>query len=335
MGLERAVGNGHRGVRPRRLLPRVRRGRVGRARRASWVRSASPAELRSRPTERWYLLLAGLTLLVLHQPRAIGDPGLQLSFAAVAGIFAVAPPLATWLAGLLPSRLADLAAQAAGATMATRPVVIWHFGRLSLAGLVVNVVAVPLAGPIVVLALAGIALGAVAVPLAAIAGWLAGVGAWGLIMLAEAAAAVPGASVELPAWTAAVAGVPAVAVALFAGRLWRASGPPVARPISRAAWACAVAALSGAIAAAIPPMASPSPVADGTRGHRAGRRAGRRDPAALARRGEPSSSTRDRRARRRRFWGRCAGSGVRRLDVLAITHDQLDHAGAARTSSIA
>ena len=52
------------------------------------------AELRSAPRERWYLLLAGLALLLAHQPRAIGDPGLQLSFAAVVGLFAIAPPLA-------------------------------------------------------------------------------------------------------------------------------------------------------------------------------------------------------------------------------------------------
>ena len=43
------------------------------------------AELRSAPRERWYLMLAGLAALLAHDPRAIGDPGLQLSFAAVAG----------------------------------------------------------------------------------------------------------------------------------------------------------------------------------------------------------------------------------------------------------
>ena len=169
-------------------------------------------ELRSRSRERWHLLLAGLAVLVLHQPRAIGDPGLQLSFAVVVGIFAVAPPLGVWFAGALPARVADLAAQAAGATLATAPVVIWHFGQLSLAGLLVNVVAVPLAGPIVVLALVGIGLSAVLPPLALVAGWLAGIGAWALIAIAGIAAAVPGATAGLPAWSAAIAGIPAVAV---------------------------------------------------------------------------------------------------------------------------
>ena len=49
-------------------------------------------ELRSSPRERWYLLLAALAALLAHQPRALGDPGLQLSFAAVAGLLVVAPP---------------------------------------------------------------------------------------------------------------------------------------------------------------------------------------------------------------------------------------------------
>src|SRR6185436_19580979 len=51
------------------------------------------AEIRSAPRERWYLMSAGLAALLAHDPRAIGDPGLQLSFAAVAGLFLLAPPL--------------------------------------------------------------------------------------------------------------------------------------------------------------------------------------------------------------------------------------------------
>jgi competence protein ComEC len=156
------------------------------------------AELRSAPRERWYLLLAGLAGILAVQPRAIWDPGLQLSFAAVLGIFVVTPPAAAWLRGWLPRRVAELAGLAVGAGLATAPVVVWHFGRLSLAGLVVNIVAVPLAGPIVVLALAGLAAGAL-LPAAGVAlAWLAGWGAELLLAIARAASAVPGAAVDLP-----------------------------------------------------------------------------------------------------------------------------------------
>src|SRR6185295_7776924 len=60
------------------------------------------AELGARPRDRWHLLLVGLAALLAAQPGSIGDPGLDLSFAAVAGLFTIAPPLAALLRGWLP-----------------------------------------------------------------------------------------------------------------------------------------------------------------------------------------------------------------------------------------
>ena len=284
-------------------------------------------ELHSRARERWHLLLAGLAVLVLHQPRAIGDPGLQLSFAAVVGIFAVAPPLAVWFAGILPTRVADLAAQAAGATLATAPVVIWHFGRLSLAGLLVNVVAVPLAGPIVVLGLTGIGLSAVLPPLAVVADWCAGIGAWALIAIARLAAAVPGATVELPAWSAAVAVALPVGAPLLARWLWRPVGPSIARSVPRAAAVSCLAAATAIAAAAIPssPRLSAWPHAAAVTALDVGQGDAilLRSPdgaAALVDTGPPGSPA--------PVLGALRRMGVRHLDVLAITHDQSDHDGA-------
>lgn len=200
------------------------------------------AELRSSPRERWHLMLAGLALLLAHQPRAIADPGLQLSFAAVIGLFAIAPPLAAWWRGWLPGRVADLAAMAAAAGLATAPVLVWQFGRLSLAGLGLNVVAVPLAAPIVVLALAGLVAGAL-LPVAGVAlAWLAGLGAAALLGAARAAAAIPGAAVDLPAGAAPLllplaAAPPLAALALAPG--------PAGERLRRLPWrAIAVAALA-------------------------------------------------------------------------------------------
>ena len=132
------------------------------------------AELRSSPRERWYLMLVGLAVLLAHQPRALEDPG------PAALVRRRGRACSCWRRPL--ARLARRAgcprgsptwpALAAAASLATAPVVVWHFGRLSLAGLALNVVAVPLAAPIVVLALAGLAAGAV-VPAAGVAwpGW--------------------------------------------------------------------------------------------------------------------------------------------------------------------
>ncbi len=240
------------------------------------------AELRSAPRERWYLLLVGLAALLAHQPRAVWDPGLQLSFAAVVGLFTLAPPLAGWLRGWLPGRVADLAALAAAAGLATAPVVVGVFGRLSLAGLVLNVVAVPLAAPIVVLALAGIAAGAL-LPAAGVAlAWIAGLGAQALLWGARLAAAVPGAAVDVP--TGAAPLVAPVALAPLAawgfvrpGGLgpWPAAVPWRRRPGGgRGAGRRLVGALAAGPAA---------PVARAAHGHRARHRPGRRDPAAQPR----------------------------------------------------
>ncbi|HET6691455.1 MAG TPA: ComEC/Rec2 family competence protein, partial [Miltoncostaeaceae bacterium] len=155
------------------------------------------AELRSAPRERWYLMLAGLAALLAHDPRAIGDPGLQLSFAAVAGLFLLAPPLEGWMRGWLPARVAGLAAMAGAAGLATAPVTVAHFGRLSVVGLVLNVVAVPVAAPVVVLALAGMAAGALAPAAGVAVAWLAGAGAWLLLEAARWASRLPGAAVDL------------------------------------------------------------------------------------------------------------------------------------------
>ena len=159
-------------------------------------------------------MLVGLSVLLAHQPRAIEDPGLQLSFAAVSGLFLLAPPAAAWLTGWMPARIADLAGLAAAASLATAPVVVWHFGRLSIAGLALNVVAVPLAAPIVILALAGLAAGAVVPAAGVVLAWVAGLGAWALLLAARGAAAIPGAAVDLP---------PASAPLLHRAWRWRRS----------------------------------------------------------------------------------------------------------------
>lgn len=288
------------------------------------------AQLRARDAQRWYLLLVGLTALLIHQPRAIGDPGLQLSFAAVAGMFTLAQPIARWLGGLMPQRLADLAAQAAAATLATAPVVIWHFGELSLAGLVVNLVAVPLAAAVVVLALAGILLGALTSPVGLAVGWVTGLGAAVLIWLARLAASLPGASVALPAWTAVVGACVAVGSVVGLRRMQAARGPLVAarprRVVVIAACAAVIAGAGVAVPVGRPPEPWPVHAAVTVLDVGQGDAILLRSPdgaAALFDTGPPGAPPPIQRALRR--------AGVRRLDLMAITHHQLDHSGAAQT----
>ncbi len=283
------------------------------------------AELRSSPRERWYLMLVGLAVLLAQQPRALGDPGLQLSFAAVVGLFVLAPPLAAWLRGWLPGRIADLAGMAGAASLATSPVVVGDFGRLSLAGLALNVVAVPMAAPIVVLALAGIAAGAL-VPAAGVAlAWAAGLGAQALLIGARLGAAVPGAAVDVPGgWAPAfalLAAAPAVAWGLL-----RPGGMGDGRRILpwRSLAVVAVALAAAVWALSRPAPAPPWPARPTVTALDIGQGDAilLRSPdgaAAVVDTGPPGSPAPVIAALRRR--------GVRRLDALVMTHDSLDHVG--------
>ena len=68
--------------------------------------------------------------------------GWQLSFAAVAGIFVLARPLAGLLRAL-PEPLRIGAALTVAATLATAPLMAFHFERVSAAALPANLAALP------------------------------------------------------------------------------------------------------------------------------------------------------------------------------------------------
>jgi competence protein ComEC len=61
----------------------------------------------SRPASRWYALLLAAAVTLALNPRASGDPGWQLSFAAVAGILAVGRPLQRFFRSLLAAATAS------------------------------------------------------------------------------------------------------------------------------------------------------------------------------------------------------------------------------------
>jgi competence protein ComEC len=110
------------------------------------------AALADRPRSRWYavLLAAGVTLAL--NPRAEGDVGWQLSFAAVIGIMLWARRLARAMAGSAERRsarhaLAEAVAVTVSATVATAPLMASAFDQLSPAALPANVLAAPAVAP--------------------------------------------------------------------------------------------------------------------------------------------------------------------------------------------
>jgi competence protein ComEC len=104
--------------------------------------AAVTAAFAGRPSSRWYALLLAAVVTLAIDPRAWQDVGWQLSFAAVAGIFALARPLGGLL-GALPEPVRGAAALTVAATLATAPLMAFHFERVSAAALPANLAAFP------------------------------------------------------------------------------------------------------------------------------------------------------------------------------------------------
>jgi competence protein ComEC len=268
----------------------------------------------------WGSALAAASVWILAvEPEALFDPGAQLSFA---GSAALASRLARGAAGACGGRegaLADGLRTSATALLATAPIAALHFGRSAPFALLANAVAVPWTGFVLLpgaLASAGLAL---APSHAVVDG--------GLALAAAIAAASLRACVALASWLPApVAGAPpgalgiGLAAALAAAGLWARS---TAARVSLASALGAVLALAppAAVAPGLPRVvfldvgqgdaalvqsAGAAILVDAGGGSRAGRDAGLATVVPALR-----------------------ALGVRRLDLLVVSHADLDHRGGA------
>ena len=143
------------------------------------------ANLSSRPTDGWFLWLVPGAFMLTINPNVVFDVSFQLSFAAVAGLLALGRPL-TRLLRFLPSWLGESAAITAAASLSTAPVSMATFGQASLVAVPANVVGGFVLGPIMFLGMLSVFAGFVweglAVPLNVVAGLFTGflltVAAW-------------------------------------------------------------------------------------------------------------------------------------------------------------
>lgn len=130
------------------------------------------ATLAGRRTSRLYALALAAAVTLAIDPTIGADVGWQLSFAAVLGILVWAGPLRellrSWLgggggragtsgAGGLRGALAEGLAVTIAATLATAPLIAFHFEQLSTTTLVANVLALPAVAPAMWLGMAGAA----------------------------------------------------------------------------------------------------------------------------------------------------------------------------------
>ena len=277
------------------------------------------AALAGRPASRWYALMLAAALTLAWSPRAAEDVGWQLSFAAVLAMLALVPTLRARLRrARLPGAIVEVLAVTAAATLGTAPLIVLHFERVSLASLPANLLAAPAVAPIMWLGTVAAALGqsapAVAAPVAAVAALPLAYVTW----LAHGLAALPFAQLSVPSpGPLGVIGVYASAGAALLA--WRRR-PAWRRPLGAAVATIAIgatAALAFGTSTARPPADLTVSFLDIGQGDATLVQHGR--AAVLVDTGPPDGP----------ILARLRAAGVRRLDLLVLTHAALDHDGAA------
>jgi competence protein ComEC len=166
------------------------------------------AGLLGRQLAPLHFMTTMLAAVLSYNPLLVYNAGFQLSVAAVFGILLLRKPLKALVEQSLlrpfakpPQALSNLLSVSLAAQSATTPIVAASFGEVSVIGVLTNLLAVPLSGPILTLGLLGSVLGnvapALAYPLNASNGFLVAL----LVWIARAGSSFPFATVTTPGVT--------------------------------------------------------------------------------------------------------------------------------------
>ncbi|MCL4299682.1 MAG: DNA internalization-related competence protein ComEC/Rec2 [Anaerolineae bacterium] len=160
------------------------------------------------------LIFSGFVLTLLN-PLILWDVGFQLSFVATLGLILLVPPLERGVFGLLQHLLkteqvglamalfSELIIVTLAAQIITGPLIVYHFGRLSLVSLLTNLLILPVQPPIMMVGGLATLAGMIWLPLGVALGWLVWLPlAWSVWMV-ELTGRLPYASLDLgtlPLW---------------------------------------------------------------------------------------------------------------------------------------
>jgi competence protein ComEC len=294
------------------------------------------AALADRPRSRWYAVLLAAAVTLAINPRADGDVGWQLSFAAVIGILLWSRRLAALLAGeagrgSVRWAIAEGAAVTIAATVATAPLMAAAFDQFSPAALPANLLALPAVPPAMWLGMLTGILGQLPLIPVEPVNWLGSLCLAYIAQVADWLAAPDWAllSVHLGSlWS-----VTAVYLGLLIGmegalrwlqRRCELGGVPGWRGLPRLAGLAAVVVFAAVVLAAWPGGSKPAPASSGLvvrvldvgQGDAILLAPPGSDPV-LVDTGSAGDGVED----------RLGELGVDRLAALVITHDQSDHSG--------
>lgn len=272
-----------------------------------------------RPSLGVPVLAAAVLVLLIADPWLSASYGFALSVLATAGLLLLAGPLTGVLARVLPAGLAAVLSVPLAAQLACQPVILLLDPSLALYGVPANLLAAPAAPVATVLGLIACLVGPLAPPLgSAIAGlaWLPS--SW-IAAVATLFAGLPGAR---GIWPGGLLGV-TLLVAVEVAALLAALGPTRTRRAARAVCAVAVVAYLAAIAgsALVTRLSRPPDwqyaMCDVGQGDATLVRSG--GAVALVDLGPDPAALRT-----------CLDElGVGRLDLVVLTHFDLDHVGGA------
>jgi len=186
----------------------------------------SLAWLTARMGDRWQFLLLGALALLAWNPYTLFDAGFQLSFVAVAAIFALVPRLQRALEGYpMPDWTRDAVALSAACGIATAPIMWIQFHAVSLVAIPANALAAPAMVPLLALAFASAAIAPIAPAVASMLAWVNGWLAAYIAICARVVGSLPGAQIQSTrALLLVLAG--ALLAAAYAWPRWRPSSSP-------------------------------------------------------------------------------------------------------------
>lgn len=199
----------------------------------------------SRPGRGIPLLCLAVIGLLAFDPWLARSFGFALSVLATAGLLCLAAPIAAFLGRYLPAWIALLLAVPLAAQLACQPVLLMLDPALPIYGVPANVLAEPAAAPATVIGLIACLLATVIPPLAMPVAWAAWVPASWVAAVAAFTADLPGARSPWP--TGPVGVVLLTVLTLAALVLVLGAGPPQVRTVLRAAVVVAIVGYAGSL----------------------------------------------------------------------------------------
>ena len=144
-------------------------------------------------------ILAGVVILMLcYRPLWLLDIGFQLSFLSTAGLIYVTPKIRPLLVEKLPVFVADSLAVCLAAQIAVIPFLVYYFHQLSLCSLLANLVVVPIIEIVLIITLGGLVLSFIVPPLGSIFLIAASIVLWPCLVITDWIAGWGWAAIAVP-----------------------------------------------------------------------------------------------------------------------------------------